>query len=94
MRDLYTTIEPPHFFSTDLYIAPTNAQYNGNDIDFLPKDENEVDKYHPSMESHPAANWFDSDTKRLWLIVKGREPIDIVTTPVIQVNTRCSGVQI
>lgn len=69
-----------------LYIAPTNGRYQGGQFDLLPKDPNNPDRFKPSMDGYNAGNWFDSDSKLLYLVIKGDESIDIITTPVIQVN--------
>ena len=56
-------------------------------IKFLTKDPADPTKFVPTTSMNPGANWFDMDTKMLYITVKGGEPIDIRTTPVIQVNT-------
>lgn len=68
-----------------MYVAPTNAKYEGSEFKLLPKDPKNPTKFQPSTSGYPAGNWFDVDTNMLWIVVKGGEAIDIRTMPVIQV---------
>ena len=74
----------PTFFP-EIYIAPENGRFVGGKLKFLSKDKNDPNKFEPPMNGHPAANYLDSDTNMLWIVIKGREPVDIVTTAVVQV---------
>ena len=78
-----------HFNEThfsEIYIAPENGRFVGGKLKFLSKDQNDPDKYQPPMNGHPAANYLDPDTNMLWILIKGNEAIDIVTTAVVQVS--------
>ena len=75
-----------YVFILDVYISPTNAYFEGSDMKFLSKDDSNPTKFHPQLDSYYAANWFDLDTNLLYIVIKGSEPVDIITTPVIQVG--------
>lgn len=49
------------------------------------KDRENPKKYIPILNGYPGGNWFDSETNLLYVVVKGDDPVDILTTPVIQV---------
>ena len=66
-------------------MTPENAGFVGGEFKMLSKDQKNPDKFKPSITGSPGANWFDQDTNMLWITIKGKEPIDIITTAVIQV---------
>lgn len=70
-----------------VYILPTNGKYQGEDFELLPKDPTKpADQYLPTLNGNPGLNYFDSDEKFLYVVVKGPEFIEIRTTSVIQVR--------
>ena len=69
----------------DQYIEPTNAYKVGSELKFKAKDRTNPTKFVPSVNADPGTNWFDIDTNLIYIVVKGTEPIDIRTTPVVQV---------
>ena len=73
---------------------PTNADIQSDDFQYLPITNGEpFDYYEPSMESNSGANYFDRNRNMLYLVVRGREPLEIRTAPVIQVNNGLGGVR-
>jgi hypothetical protein len=70
-----------------LYINPTNARLSGEEFTLERKDPNlPNDQFEPQLSSFSGANYWDRDTNLLYVIVRGSQPIDIRTTPVIQVG--------
>ena len=70
-----------------LYINPTNAKLSGEDFQLSRKKPSlPNDQFEPKLSSFSGANYFDRDTNLLYIVVRGSEPIDIRTTPVIQVS--------
>lgn len=57
-------------------------------MEYHPADPNAPDKYVPEISGYAAGNWFDEIKKLLYIVVKGSEPIKIVTVPIIQVLWR------
>ena len=69
-----------------LYINPTNAKLSGEEFTLKRKDPNlPNDQFEPQLSSFSGANYWDRDTNLLYVVVRGSEPVDIRTTPVIQV---------
>ena len=71
---------------SDQYIEPTNAYKVGSELKFKAKDRTNPTKFIPSVNADAGTNWFDIDTNLIYIVVTGTEPIDIRTTPVVQVN--------
>ena len=55
------------------------------DLSFSPYPADDPDKYLPDVSSFAAGNWFDEKKNLLYVVVKGKEPVRIVTVPIIQV---------
>ena len=61
---------------------------SGEDFTLKRKDPNlPSDQFEPQLSSFSGANYWDRDTNLLYVIVRGSEPVDIRTTPVIQVSS-------
>jgi hypothetical protein len=76
-----------HFSVSGLYINPTNARLSGEEFTLKRKDPNlPNDQFEPQLSSFSGANYWDRDTNLLYVVVRGSEPIDIRTSPVIQVK--------
>ena len=73
------------FFFPGLYIRPNNAVVKNGDLSFAPYPRDDPDKYLPDVSSFGAGNWFDEKKNLLYVVVKGKEPVRIVTVPIIQV---------
>lgn len=70
-----------------LYINPTNAKLSGEEFTLKAKDPSlPNDQFEPKLSSFSGANYWDRDTNLLYVVVRGSEPIDIRTSPVIQVK--------
>jgi hypothetical protein len=48
--------------------------------------------YHPPMTSISGSNYFDRESSTLYVLIRGSEPIEIHTTPVIQVEYEISNI--
>ncbi|XP_066917357.1 fibrocystin-L-like [Clytia hemisphaerica] len=69
-----------------LYIRPNNAVVKNGDLSFAPYPADDPDKYLPDTRSFAAGNWFDEKKNLLYVVVKGKEPVRIVTVPIIQLR--------
>lgn len=56
----------------------------------LPNDPNDVDKFHPTFSNDHGANWFDTRTNILYVLLKGDMEIIIKTKDVILVSREIS----
>ncbi|XP_035687262.1 fibrocystin-L-like [Branchiostoma floridae] len=67
------------------YILPENGAFNdaGQMIALKPETEGQ---YYPAIDGPSGANFFDRPWQRQYLTIKGNEPIDIKTTPVLFVT--------
>ena len=74
------------FCSPETFVVPENARFVGSEYKMLSKDVNNPDKFKPSLSGNAGSNWFDHDFNMLWIVLKGKEPIDIITTAVVQVR--------
>ena len=84
--DVYKKSELVKTSGSAIYIAPTNADYSGGDVNFLePKEGEPADMYVPDLSGIGGANWFDIKTNMLYVVVKGGDVIDLVEAPFIQV---------
>eukprot|EP00735_Rhodelphis_limneticus_P009645 TRINITY_DN2840_c1_g2::TRINITY_DN2840_c1_g2_i1::g.6132::m.6132 TRINITY_DN2840_c1_g2::TRINITY_DN2840_c1_g2_i1::g.6132 ORF type:complete len:2077 (-),score=567.85,sp/Q86WI1/PKHL1_HUMAN/31.35/0.0,sp/Q86WI1/PKHL1_HUMAN/29.80/3e-30,G8/PF10162.4/8.7e-26,Beta_helix/PF13229.1/3.9,Beta_helix/PF13229.1/2.6,Beta_helix/PF13229.1/0.35,DUF1049/PF06305.6/0.19 TRINITY_DN2840_c1_g2_i1:1087-7215(-) len=82
----FTTPNRLDVYRNGIYIEPMNAQYS------KPDDENgqalmwQGEQYIPTLAAIPGANYYHRDTQTLYLIVKGTDSVDIVTSSVVQVG--------
>ncbi|XP_078617899.1 fibrocystin-L-like [Branchiostoma floridae x Branchiostoma japonicum] len=67
------------------YIMPENGAYNDAGQLILLEPETEG-QYYPAIDGTSGANFFDRPWQRLYVTIKGDEPIDIKTTPVLHVT--------
>ena len=74
--------------SQNRYIIPNNGNFSTGELIWNPKDPSKPDdQFNPSLDSGVhGENYFDRDTKTLWVLVKGPEPIEIRTTAVVMVS--------
>ena len=67
---------------------PINADLENGEFKFkqtphgAPKDY-----YEPPLTSSSGSNYFNNEENTLYVVVRGSEPVDIHTTPVIEVST-------
>ncbi|XP_019623376.1 PREDICTED: fibrocystin-L-like [Branchiostoma belcheri] len=67
------------------YIMPENGAYNDAGQLILLEPETEG-QYYPAIDGASGSNFFDRPWQRLYLTIKGSEPIDIKTSPVLYVT--------
>ena len=74
---------------SDIFIFPTNAEFQGSDFTLLPIPPGAPDDYfEPPLSSSGGANYFDRERATLFVILRGADPVDIRVMPVIQVISR------
>ena len=70
-----------------VYIQPTNARLKGGSFTYLKQNPTlPDDQFEPPLTSISGANYFDRRTQMLFVVVRGRVPVDIRTMPVIQLE--------
>ncbi|XP_066278772.1 fibrocystin-L-like [Branchiostoma lanceolatum] len=67
------------------YIMPENGAYNDAGQLILLEPESEG-QYYPAIDGASGANFFDRPWQRLYVTIKGNEPVDIKTSPVLYVT--------
>ena len=71
-------------FNSGVYIAPTNAYFEDGKMKFRAKQAGQ--SFIPEMhEKFSGANYFDLDTKLLYIVIGGSEAVDVRMVPVVQV---------
>ncbi|XP_022094388.1 fibrocystin-L-like [Acanthaster planci] len=70
------------------YVVPNNGDTSSGELIWNPKDPEKPDnQFNPSLDSDVhGENYFDRDTKTLWVLVKGPKPVEIRTTAVVMVS--------
>uniref|UniRef100_A0A7M5X729 Cadherin domain-containing protein n=2 Tax=Clytia hemisphaerica TaxID=252671 RepID=A0A7M5X729_9CNID len=69
-----------------VFIAPTNAKYNGPDLEYLEPEDGKPDQYKPEVSGMSGSNWFDLKKNLLFVVVKGDDVIDLVEVPFVQIK--------
>ncbi|KAI2652983.1 Fibrocystin-L [Labeo rohita] len=64
-------------------VGPTNAQWNADKTDYTLREPTYTGQYVPSFSSSHGSNFFDQDYKMLNILVRGSEPVEIRTSPVL-----------
>lgn len=64
-------------------VAPTNAQWNEANTDYTLNKPVTQDQYVPKMNATAGTNYFDPDYKMLRVLVRGSQPVEIRTSPVL-----------
>uniref|UniRef100_A0A8C5F806 PKHD1 like 1, tandem duplicate 1 n=1 Tax=Gadus morhua TaxID=8049 RepID=A0A8C5F806_GADMO len=64
-------------------IAPTNAEWNAENTDYTMMEPSYPGQYVPALNSSLGTNFFDRDTKMLQLLVRGSDPVEIRTSPLL-----------
>ncbi|XP_038045747.1 fibrocystin-L-like [Patiria miniata] len=73
----------------DRYVIPNNAEFSSSgELIWKAKDPALPDnQFNPDIGSQVhGENYFDHDTKTLWVLVRGPEPVEIRTTAVVMVS--------
>ncbi|KAI7798959.1 putative fibrocystin-L, partial [Triplophysa rosa] len=66
-------------------VAPTNAQWNAGNTEYTALEPTYPGQYLPSFNSTHASNFFDPDYKMLYILLRGSEPLQIRTSPLLVV---------
>ncbi|XP_070541075.1 fibrocystin-L-like [Ptychodera flava] len=84
----YATPQRLDIYRNGIYIAPTNAELSGTSFSWKAKDPNlPDDQFMPPMDSEVSGlNYFDKELQTLYILIRGADPIDIRTTPVVIVS--------
>ncbi|XP_033493349.2 PKHD1 like 1, tandem duplicate 1 [Epinephelus lanceolatus] len=64
-------------------VAPTNAQWNADNSDYTLREPTYPGQYFPKLNTTEGANYFDQDYKMLRVLVRGSQPVEIRTSPVL-----------
>ncbi|KAK2887447.1 hypothetical protein Q8A67_015675 [Cirrhinus molitorella] len=64
-------------------VGPTNAQWNADKSDYTLREPTFTGQYVPSLNSIHGSNFFDQDYKMLNILLRGSEPVQIRTSPVL-----------
>lgn len=67
-------------------IAPTNAKWNADNTDYTMMKPTYAGQYVPDLKATSGANFFDQDYKMLKVLVRGSEPVEIRTAPVLFIS--------
>ncbi|KAM4704928.1 fibrocystin-L [Rhinophrynus dorsalis] len=71
-------------YVNEAYVAPTNAEFKGAGTDFTLKEPSYPGQYLPQLNSSVVGeNFFNSDYRMLYLLVRGSTPVEIRTSPLI-----------
>ncbi|XP_059206673.1 fibrocystin-L-like isoform X1 [Centropristis striata] len=73
------------YFQNNL-IAPTNAKWNDENTDYTLKEPFTPDQYVPLLNASAGTNYFDQDNKMLKVVLRGSEPVEIRTSPVLFIS--------
>ncbi|KAA0710214.1 Fibrocystin-L Polycystic kidney and hepatic disease 1-like protein 1 [Triplophysa tibetana] len=66
-------------------VAPTNAQWNAGNTEYTAVEPTYPGQYLPSFNSDHGSNFFDPDYKMLYILLRGSEPVQIRTSPLLVV---------
>nr|XP_046273956.1 PKHD1 like 1, tandem duplicate 1 [Scatophagus argus] len=64
-------------------VAPTNAEWNADSTDYTLKRPIYAGQYVPKMNATLGTNYFDQEYKMLKVLVRGSNPVEIRTAPVL-----------
>ncbi len=67
----------------DRYVVPNNAYYDGGDLKYR---SGEASQFIPKMSDSHGSNFYDRNTKKLYITIRGKRAIKIITTPVVMVS--------
>ncbi|XP_075995316.1 PKHD1 like 1, tandem duplicate 1 [Genypterus blacodes] len=70
-------------YAANNLVAPTNAEWNKDKSDYTLKEPMTTGQYYPQMNATHGSNFFDPDNKMLMITVKGSNPAEVRTSPVL-----------
>nr|XP_055075131.1 fibrocystin-L-like [Misgurnus anguillicaudatus] len=70
-------------YVNDNLVAPTNAQWNPDHTDYTTIEPTYPGEYLPSLDSDHGSNFFDPDYNMLYILLRGSQPVQIRTSPLL-----------
>ncbi|ROL45843.1 Fibrocystin-L [Anabarilius grahami] len=70
-------------YVNNILVGPTNAQWNADKTDYTLREPTYTGQYIPSFNSSHGSNFFDQDFKMLYILLRGSEPVQIRTSPLL-----------
>ncbi|XP_030597029.1 PKHD1 like 1, tandem duplicate 1 [Archocentrus centrarchus] len=64
-------------------VVPTNARWNADNTDYTLMKPMPADQYVPQLNATVGTNYFDQDYKMLRVVLRGSQPVEIRTSPVL-----------
>ncbi|XP_076865903.1 fibrocystin-L-like isoform X2 [Brachyhypopomus gauderio] len=64
-------------------VAPNNAKWNSDHTNYMLLQPTYPDQYKPGFDSSHGSNYFDPDYKMLHILVRGSEPVQVRTSPLL-----------
>ncbi|KAA0710209.1 Fibrocystin-L Polycystic kidney and hepatic disease 1-like protein 1 [Triplophysa tibetana] len=79
----YSSSQRLDVYVNNNFVAPTNAQGNSGNTEYTPLEPTYPGQYLPSYNSDHGSNFYDPDYKMLYVLLRGSEPVQIRTSPVL-----------
>ncbi|XP_029299003.1 LOW QUALITY PROTEIN: PKHD1 like 1, tandem duplicate 1 [Cottoperca gobio] len=73
-------------YVNNILIAPTNVKWNADQSDYTLKKPIRPGQYTPQLNATVGNNYFDQDYKMLKVVVRGSQPVEIRTSPVLFIS--------
>ncbi|CAL8298854.1 unnamed protein product [Lota lota] len=70
----------------NMLMAPTNAEWNSQNTDYILLEPSYLGQYVPELNSTLGSNFFDRQTKMLKVLVRGSGPVEIRTSPLLFIS--------
>ncbi|XP_035847175.1 fibrocystin-L-like [Sander lucioperca] len=67
-------------------VAPTNVQWNADNTDYTLKKPIYADQYVPQLNATVGTNYFDRDYKMMKVVLRGTQPVEIRTSPLLFIS--------
>ncbi|XP_078071648.1 PKHD1 like 1, tandem duplicate 1 [Mustelus asterias] len=82
----YSTSQRLEIYVNNIFVPPTNVQWNAGHTDFTLKGPTYEGEFVPKLDSPVSgANYFDRTYQMLNVLVRGSTPVEIHTSPVLQI---------
>ncbi|KAA0710211.1 Fibrocystin-L Polycystic kidney and hepatic disease 1-like protein 1 [Triplophysa tibetana] len=81
----YSSPQRLDIYVNNKLVAPTNAQWNLGNTEYTAVEPTYPGQYLPSFNSDHGSNFFDPDYKMLYVLLRGSEPVQIRTSPLLVV---------
>uniref|UniRef100_H3CIT3 PKHD1 like 1, tandem duplicate 1 n=1 Tax=Tetraodon nigroviridis TaxID=99883 RepID=H3CIT3_TETNG len=70
-------------YTDNVLVAPTNAEWNAANTDYTLRKPSYSGQYVPQLSDALGTNFFDQDYKMLKVLVRGSQPVEIRTSPLL-----------